>query len=130
MLLDDAPVIAHPDLPDLDRHLMAWLDRRPDGMTDPITDARTFKIQDDPEAMFQVGWLLCDVGKHEAGLALFSARRREGLLRRPDAARSAAVRRAAERSGFPRAGRGGGSRPRGRSPHFARPAETARRERA
>jgi hypothetical protein len=26
------------------------------------------KIQDDPEAMFQVGWLLCDVGEHEAGL--------------------------------------------------------------
>ena len=26
------------------------------------------KIQDDPEAIFQEGWLLCDVGEHEAGL--------------------------------------------------------------
>jgi hypothetical protein len=29
----------------------------------------TLKIQDDPEAIFQVGWLLCDVGDHETGLA-------------------------------------------------------------
>ena len=28
----------------------------------------TLKIQDDPEAIFQVGWLLCDVGEHAAGL--------------------------------------------------------------
>jgi hypothetical protein len=27
------------------------------------------KIQDDPEAIFQEGWLLCDVGAHEDGLA-------------------------------------------------------------
>ena len=48
---------------------MAWLDRRPADMTDPHRPRRsTLKIQDDPEAMFQEGWLLCDVGKHEAGL--------------------------------------------------------------
>ena len=28
----------------------------------------TLKIQDDPEAIFQIGWLLCDAGEHEAGL--------------------------------------------------------------
>ena len=33
-----------------------------------MTTASTLKIQDDPEAIFQVGWLLCDVGDHEAGL--------------------------------------------------------------
>ena len=27
------------------------------------------KIQDDPEAIFQEGWMLCDVGEHERGLA-------------------------------------------------------------
>ena len=27
-----------------------------------------FKIEDDPEAMFQEGWLLCDVGEHALGL--------------------------------------------------------------
>jgi len=26
------------------------------------------KIQDDPEAIFQEGWLLCDVGERERGL--------------------------------------------------------------
>jgi len=26
------------------------------------------KIMDDPEAIFQEGWLLCDVGEHERGL--------------------------------------------------------------
>ena len=26
------------------------------------------KIMDDPEAIFQMGWLLCDVGEHEPGL--------------------------------------------------------------
>ena len=26
------------------------------------------KIQDDPEAIFQEGWLLCDAGEYEAGL--------------------------------------------------------------
>ena len=26
------------------------------------------KIMDDPEAIFQGGWLLCDVGEHERGL--------------------------------------------------------------
>ena len=27
------------------------------------------KIQDDPEAIFQEGWMLCDVGEHARGLA-------------------------------------------------------------
>jgi hypothetical protein len=26
------------------------------------------KIRDDPEAIFQEGWLLCDVGEHQRGL--------------------------------------------------------------
>ena len=26
------------------------------------------KIRDDPEPIFQAGWLLCDVGEHEPGL--------------------------------------------------------------
>ena len=29
----------------------------------------TLKIREDPEAMFQAGWLLCDVGELEEGLA-------------------------------------------------------------
>ena len=50
-------------------YLMAWLERRPAEMIDPMSTLGTFKIQDDPEAVFQMGWLMCDVGEHEAGLA-------------------------------------------------------------
>ena len=49
-------------------YLLAWLDRRPSGMLDSITTLSALKIRDDPEAMFQEGWLLCDVGEHERGL--------------------------------------------------------------
>jgi eukaryotic-like serine/threonine-protein kinase len=49
-------------------YLMAWLDRRPADMVVSLSAFGPLKIQDDPEAMFQVGWLLCDVGEHEAGL--------------------------------------------------------------
>jgi TolB-like protein len=49
-------------------YLMAWLDRRPADMLIGISALSALKIQDDPEAIFQEGWLLCDAGAHEAGL--------------------------------------------------------------
>jgi hypothetical protein len=49
-------------------HLMAWLDRRPADMIVGIVSFNALKIQDDPEAIFLEGWLLCDVGEHERGL--------------------------------------------------------------
>ena len=48
-------------------YLMAWLDRRPAGMV-MDQSLTALKIQDDPEAIFQEGWLLCDVGEHDRGL--------------------------------------------------------------
>jgi serine/threonine protein kinase len=50
------------------RYLTAWLDRRPADMVFDPSDLGSLKIQDDPEAIFQEGWLLCDVGEHEQGL--------------------------------------------------------------
>src|SRR6185503_15859208 len=50
--------------------LMAWLDRRPEDMI--VSRAKLgsgLKIMDDPEAMFQEGWLLCDAGEHVRGFA-------------------------------------------------------------
>ena len=47
---------------------MAWLDRRSADMIVGIAALSTLKIQDDPEAIFQEGWLLCDVGEYERGL--------------------------------------------------------------
>jgi serine/threonine protein kinase/tetratricopeptide (TPR) repeat protein len=49
-------------------HLTAWLDRRPEDMIVGIAALSPLKIQDDPEALFQEGWLLCDAGEYERGL--------------------------------------------------------------
>jgi eukaryotic-like serine/threonine-protein kinase len=48
-------------------YLLAWLDRRVVDMMDN-TEFHGLKIMEDPEAIFQDGWLLCDVGEHERGL--------------------------------------------------------------
>ncbi len=49
-------------------YLTAWLERRPAEMAVLWDRFRTLKIREDPEAMFQAGWLLCDVGALEEGL--------------------------------------------------------------
>jgi hypothetical protein len=47
---------------------MAWLDRRPAEMASRVSTIGALKIQDDPEAIFGEGWMLCDVGEHATGL--------------------------------------------------------------
>jgi hypothetical protein len=49
--------------------LMAWLDRRPGDMLAGVSAVAHLKIMEDPEAIFQQGWLLCDAGEREQGLA-------------------------------------------------------------
>ena len=49
-------------------YLIAWIDRRVPEMADRRATRGAFKIEEDPEAMFQEGWLLCDVGEHALGL--------------------------------------------------------------
>jgi eukaryotic-like serine/threonine-protein kinase len=49
-------------------HLMAWLDRRREELFKGMSFLGPLKVQEDPEAIFQMGWLLCDAGEHEAGL--------------------------------------------------------------
>ena len=49
-------------------NLMDWLDRRPTDMVARAAALGALKIMDDPEALFQIGWLLCDVGELERGL--------------------------------------------------------------
>lgn len=51
-------------------HLMAWLDRRPADMGVSVAALSGLRIMDDPEAIFQEGWLLCDVGEHQRGLGV------------------------------------------------------------
>jgi serine/threonine protein kinase/tetratricopeptide (TPR) repeat protein len=48
--------------------LEAWLDGRPEIVEAASTTLGDLKIMDDPEAVFEHGWLLCDIGQHEVGL--------------------------------------------------------------
>jgi hypothetical protein len=50
-------------------HLSAWLERRTDEMLQTYGRLGGLAIFDDPEAIFQEGWLLCDVAEHARGLA-------------------------------------------------------------
>jgi TolB-like protein len=52
--------------------LMAWLDQRREDMSDRTSELNRvaqIRIMEDPEAMFQEAWILCDTGEHERGLA-------------------------------------------------------------
>ena len=49
-------------------YLTAWLDGRAADMMGRMSSLSALKIQEDPEAIFQEGWLLCDAGQHELGL--------------------------------------------------------------
>lgn len=48
-------------------YLTAWLDRRAQDMLIRMEAFGTLRIHEDPEAMFQQGWLLCDAGEHDRG---------------------------------------------------------------
>ena len=48
-------------------HLTAWLEGRRTEMLAGVAQLAELKIREDPEAMFQQGWLFCDVGEHEKG---------------------------------------------------------------
>jgi serine/threonine protein kinase/tetratricopeptide (TPR) repeat protein len=50
-------------------HLQSWLDRRIDEMLADLVKISSVSIFDDPEALFQEGWLLCDVGEYEKGFS-------------------------------------------------------------
>jgi eukaryotic-like serine/threonine-protein kinase len=49
-------------------YLSAWLDRRTPEMEIGMAPFAPLKIMDDPEAVFQEGWMLCDVGEHDKGV--------------------------------------------------------------
>ncbi len=49
-------------------YLHAWLDRRVADMLAAHSSLSRLKIMNDPEALFQIGSLLCDVGEFQTGL--------------------------------------------------------------
>ena len=48
--------------------LLAWLERRLPDMETQRERLHSFKVRDDPEAIFLQGWMACDVGAHDDGL--------------------------------------------------------------
>ncbi len=50
--------------------LLAWVERRRTDVFAGLETLRGLKVQEDPEALFQEGWLLCDLGEYEEGLPL------------------------------------------------------------
>ena len=64
-------------------HLHAWIDRRAPQMLEEITKLTQLAIFDDPEAIFQEGWLLCDVGAHEKGMTFLERGVERGYLASP-----------------------------------------------
>jgi TolB-like protein/tetratricopeptide (TPR) repeat protein len=49
-------------------YLEAWLDRRPAEMQHHLKGFSALKIQEDPEAVFLIGWLFCDAGAPDVGV--------------------------------------------------------------
>ena len=49
-------------------YLGSWIDRRRENMNTRRSQFSGLRIQEDPEAIFQEGWMLCDVGDYEGGL--------------------------------------------------------------
>jgi serine/threonine protein kinase/tetratricopeptide (TPR) repeat protein len=70
--------------------LLCWLDRRPAEMWANAEAKRGLKIFDDPEAIFQEGWLLCDAGAHDRGLEVVKRAVAQGYSVAPTLGRSPA----------------------------------------
>ena len=64
-------------------YLLSWLERRSSDMLYMLSDFGTLKIHEDPEAIFQQGWLLCDIGEYEAGLSYLSRAVTKGYFASP-----------------------------------------------
>jgi serine/threonine protein kinase/tetratricopeptide (TPR) repeat protein len=71
-------------------YLMAWLERRADDMAVSVSAFGPLKIMDDPEAIFQEGWLFCDAGAHERGLEYLRRAVAKGYYVAPTLARAPA----------------------------------------
>jgi TolB-like protein/predicted Ser/Thr protein kinase len=68
--------------------LNAWLERRPEQMVIDPSAFGGLKIQDDPEAIFNRGWLLCDVGEYQRGVDWLRRAVEHGYSVAPTLARS------------------------------------------
>ena len=64
-------------------HLGSWLDRRPTDVLKGIAAFGELTIFEDPEALFQEGWLLCDAGDSASGMPLLERALAKGYFVSP-----------------------------------------------
>jgi tetratricopeptide (TPR) repeat protein len=69
-------------------HVQAWLDARVDLLPVGSESFEGLKILDDPEAIFQEGWMFCDVGEHRRGLELLQQAVAKGYFVAPTLAQA------------------------------------------
>lgn len=69
-------------------YLVAWLEGRAPDMLAGLSELTALKIQEDPEAIFQEGWLLCDVGEHDRGLEYLRRAVAKGYFAAPTLSKS------------------------------------------
>ena len=69
-------------------YLKAWLDRRPHDMHRHMATMATVKIQFDPEAIFLEGWMFCEAGALDEGLAHLKHAVAKGYFAAPTLVRS------------------------------------------
>ena len=67
---------------------MSWLDRSGAEMIVGMAGLGGLNIQLDPEAIFQQGWLFCDVGQYEQGLPYLKRAVDKGYFAAPTLAQS------------------------------------------
>jgi len=70
------------------QYLLAWIERQPAEMLAHRLGFSGLKIQDDPEAMFLEGWLLCDAGEPVKGLPYLERAVAKGYSAAPTLANS------------------------------------------
>jgi hypothetical protein len=63
-------------------------------MTEEVSKLTQLAIFEDPEAIFQEGWLLCDVGAHDKGMPFLERGIDRGYLASPVCEARAAIRSA------------------------------------
>lgn len=64
-------------------YLATWLDGQSLDMTVRLSALQALRIQDDPEAIFLEGWLLCDAGDHANGLGYLQRAVAKGYFASP-----------------------------------------------
>lgn len=70
--------------------LAAWIDRRPEGVLAGVQALEGMTIAEDPEGLFQVGWMLSDLGEREQGVGFLRRAIDRGFYAAPTLAASPA----------------------------------------